>query len=37
MDDFSLPHIDILVNNASENITYSFMDDFFIYKTTLGW
>jgi hypothetical protein len=27
-DDFSLPHIDILVDNATRNATYSFMDGF---------
>ena len=27
-DDFPLPHIDILVDNATRNATYSFMDGF---------
>ena len=27
-DDFPLPHIDILVDNAARNATYSFMDGF---------
>jgi hypothetical protein len=31
-DDFSLPHIDILVDNATRNATYSFMDGFSSYN-----
>jgi len=27
-DDFPLPHINILVNNAAKSVTYSFMDGF---------
>ena len=27
-DDFSLPHIDILVDNVAQNLTYPFMDVF---------
>jgi hypothetical protein len=26
--DFSMPHIDVLVDNAIKNATYSFMDEF---------
>jgi len=31
-DDFPLPHIDILVDNAARNATYSFMDGFSSYN-----
>jgi hypothetical protein len=31
-DDFSLPHIDILVCNVAQNSTYSFMDGFSRYN-----
>ena len=31
-DDFPLPHIDILVDNAAKKATYSFMDGFFGYN-----
>ena len=31
-DDFSLPHIDILVDNAASSAIYSFMDGFFGYN-----
>ena len=31
-DNFPLPHIDVLVDNATKNATYSFMDGFFSYS-----
>ena len=31
-DDFPLPHIDILIDNAARNATYSFMDGFSSYN-----
>jgi len=31
-DDFPLPHIDVLVNNAAHYSMYSFMDDFSRYN-----
>jgi len=27
-DDFPIPHIDVLIDNAAKNSTYSFMDGF---------
>jgi len=31
-DNFLLPHIDVLVDNAAKNVTYSFMDGFSRYN-----
>jgi hypothetical protein len=31
-DNFPLPHIDVLVDNATKNATYLFMDGFFSYN-----
>ena len=31
-DDFSLPHIDVLVNNTAQHKVFSFMDDFSDYN-----
>jgi predicted MPP superfamily phosphohydrolase len=31
-DDFHLPHIDFMINNAARSLTYSFMDGFFRYN-----
>jgi hypothetical protein len=31
-DDFPLPHIDVLVNNAMKSVIYSFMDGFLEYN-----
>jgi hypothetical protein len=31
-DDFPLPHVEILVDNAAKSVTYSFMDEFLGYN-----
>jgi hypothetical protein len=31
-DDFPLPHVEILVDNAVKSVTYSFMDEFLAYN-----
>ena len=31
-DDFSLPHIDVIINSAASSAMYSFMDVFSVYN-----